>query len=683
MPNRLIHELSPYLRQHAENPVEWYPWGKEALDKARAEDKPILLSIGYSACHWCHVMERESFDDEAIAALMNQLFVSIKVDREERPDLDQIYQMVVQLMRRSGGWPLTVFLTPALEPFFGGTYFPPVDRYGMPSFTTILRAVSDAYVNRRDEVEKSAKELTNAITEVTSIAADPSDPPRDAVLAAARKLVGRFDERHGGFGDRPKFPNTMSLDVMLRAHLRGDASSLDRVTKALDGMREGGIYDQLGGGFHRYSTDERWLVPHFEKMLYDNALLARVYLDAWRASGHERYASTVRETLSYVEREMRSPEGLFYSTQDADSEGEEGKFFVWSPDELAEVLDEDEARAAALHFGVSEGGNFEETGKTVLHVNRPIAAVAAQTGASEAEVRALIERARQKLFAAREKRIKPFRDEKIIATWNGLMIGAFAAAGAAMSETRWIAIAKGALEAVRSMLWRDGSLLRIAKDSRARIDAFLEDYADLANAALDVYEATLDRKPLAFARELIDAALARFWDEEHGGFFFAEAGAKDLIVRPKDAYDNAVPSGTSSMTHALLRLSAYDGDADLAGRAERTLRGLCTPALATPFGFGRLICAMDLFTHGPVELVVVADDDAAAEDLLSTARRLYVPDLVVARVPPGQPSGPGIGSLVERAMKDGRPTAYVCREHSCSAPVTKADDLRALLLSKP
>jgi uncharacterized protein YyaL (SSP411 family) len=403
--NRLIHELSPYLRQHAHNPVDWYPWGEAALARARDEDKPILLSIGYSACHWCHVMERESFDDADTAALMNRLFVCIKVDREERPDLDQIYQLVVQIMRRSGGWPLTVFLTPKLEPFFGGTYFPPVERYGMPSFRTVLNAVADAYRQRRSEVESSAAELTRAIGEVTRARAAPADPPPDVAVQAAAKLATKIDERHGGFGDRPKFPNTMSLDVLLRAHARGAAGALEHVTKALDAMHEGGLYDQLGGGFHRYSTDERWLVPHFEKMLYDNALLVRTYTDAWRATGHERYARVVRDTLGYVEREMRSPEGLFYSTQDADSEGEEGKFFVWTPAELEAALDPDEARAAALHWGVSEGGNFEDTGASVLHVNRPPRAVAAQLSLDEARVEELLESARGKLFRAREARV--------------------------------------------------------------------------------------------------------------------------------------------------------------------------------------------------------------------------------------------------------------------------------------
>ena len=672
--NRLIHELSPYLRQHAHNPVDWYPWGEAALARARDEDKPILLSIGYSACHWCHVMERESFDDADTAALMNRLFVCIKVDREERPDLDQIYQLVVQIMRRSGGWPLTVFLTPALKPFFGGTYFPPVERYGMPSFRTVLNAVADAYRERRTEVESSAAELTRAIGEVTRARAEPADPPPDVAVQAAGKLATKIDERHGGFGDRPKFPNTMSLDVLLRAHARGSEGALEHVTKALDAMHEGGLYDQLGGGFHRYSTDERWLVPHFEKMLYDNALLIRTYTDAWRATGHERYARVVHDTLGYVEREMRSPEGLFYSTQDADSEGEEGKFFVWTPAELEAALDPDEARAAALHWGVSEGGNFEDTGASVLHVNRPIRAVAAQLSLDEARVKELLESARGKLFRAREARVKPFRDEKIIATWNGLMIGAFAAAGAAMGEPRWVSIASAALEAARATLFRDGRLLRIAKDgATASIEGFLEDWADLANAAIDVHEATLEEAPLAWAEELARGALARFWDEDEGGFFFSSA-RDDLLVRAKDTYDNAVPSGTSSMVRALLRLHAHRGDAELLSRAERTLRGLTAQAMANPFGFGYLLSALDLYANGPVELEVVASEgDAAGDALIAAGRRELVPDLVVRRLAPG--------ASAERPQKDGLATAYVCRGRSCSAPVTSPEALRGALFA--
>ncbi len=678
-PNRLIHELSPYLQQHAQNPVDWYPWGDEALSRAKREDKPLLVSIGYSACHWCHVMERESFDDPETAALMNRLFVNVKVDREERPDLDQIYQLVVQLMRRSGGWPLTVFLTPSLQPFFGGTYFPPVERYGMPSFRTVLNAVAEAYGERRSEVEKSAAQLTQAITQVTTSRADPADPPPDVTLKAAARLAARFDQAHGGFGDRPKFPNTMSLEVLLRAHHRGGAGALERVTQTLDAMREGGIHDQLGGGFHRYSTDARWLVPHFEKMLYDNALIARLYVDTWRATGEARFADTARDALSYAMREMRAPEALFYATQDADSEGEEGRFFVWTPAQLEEALDPDEARAAALYFGVSEAGSFEDTGASVLHVNRPLAAVAAQLSMSEDQASALVERAREKLFRAREQREKPFRDEKIITSWNGLVISAFAVAGGALGEARFVDVAREALDAAKRILVSDAGLARIAKDGQARGDGFLQDYADLANAAIDVHEATLDPAALAFAEEWVREADRRFWDEDEGGYFFA-LGADDLLVRAKDIYDNAVPSATSSMVHALLRLHAYTGAPELLEHAERTLRGLTAQAMENPFGFGRLIAALDLYANGPVEILVVAEDgDPDADALLAAARRCHVPDLVLARVRPGTETGRGVGAGAPRGTVDGRATAYVCRDRTCSPPVTRPEALAELL----
>ncbi|HJL19043.1 MAG TPA: thioredoxin domain-containing protein [Sandaracinaceae bacterium LLY-WYZ-13_1] len=681
MPNRLADELSPYLQQHAHNPVDWYPWGPEALARARAEDKPILLSIGYSACHWCHVMERESFDDEATAALMNERFVSVKVDREERPDLDQIYQLVVQLMRRSGGWPLTVFLTPSRQPFFGGTYFPPTPRYGMPDFRTVLRSVHDAFRERRDEVERSAAQITAAIEEVTAARAEPADPPKDVAVRCASKLAARFDEDHGGFGDRPKFPNTMLLDVMLRAWRRGDEASLARVEKALAAMREGGIHDQLGGGFHRYGTDARWLVPHFEKMLYDNALLARLYLDGWRATGEARWAETVGETLRYVLREMRDESGLFYSTQDADSEGEEGKFFVWTPAELEARLGPDDAAVAAKRFGVTPEGNFEGTGATVLHLNRSVDAVARALDRDVADVEAALARARRTLFEARETRPRPFRDEKILATWNGLMIRAFAEAGAALGEPGWVAVATEALDALRRVLFVDGSLRRVAKDGEARIDAFLEDWADVANAALAVHRATLDPKALAFARELVDGALERFWDETEGGFFFAHRRADDLIVRAKDAHDAAVPSGTSSMAHALLLVHALTGEAPYLERAEQTLRRLCRPALEHPLGFGSLVCALDLLVHGATEVVVVAEaDDPDAEALLDAAHRAYVPDLVLARVGPGSAAGPGVGEAVAREQKDGRATAYVCEGRACGPPVTSPEALREALM---
>ncbi|MGF1468831.1 MAG: thioredoxin domain-containing protein, partial [Sandaracinaceae bacterium] len=589
-----------------------------------------------------------------------------------------------------GGWPLTVFLLPDLQPFYAGTYYPPEDRFGRPGYRRVLLAGGEAYRSRRADVDRRAAELTRAIATVTTASGDPCEPPPVAARRAARAALRRYDDRHGGFGDRPKFPSTMTVEALLRAHLRGEPEMLQRVRQTLDGMRQGGIHDQLGGGFHRYSTDERWLVPHFERMLYDNALLARLYVDGWRATGDEAYRETARGVLAYVEREMRSPEGLFYSSQDADSDGREGAFFVWRPEELVEVLGEDDARVAALAFGVSEGGNFVdphsgEEGASVLHVNRPLSAVAAQLGRPLEEVEARFGRARRALFEAREARPKPFRDEKVIATWNGLMIGAFALAGGAFGDAGLVATARHALDAVRARLWADGGLRRLAKDGEAKGDAFLEDYADLAGAALDVQQATLAPAPLAFARALVDAALARFWDEAEGLFYFTARGAQDVVVRAADASDNAVPSGTSSMAHALLRLHALTGEDAYRRVAETVLRRYAAAAVEHPLGHGHLVAALDRYVHGPVEVVVVAADDDPAGDALAAAARggAYVPDLVLARLAPGADENDGaVGRALEgRRQVEGRATAYVCRGMTCSAPVTGVDALRALLVA--
>ncbi|MCC7542639.1 MAG: thioredoxin domain-containing protein [Deltaproteobacteria bacterium] len=678
--NRLATETSPYLLQHAHNPVDWYAWGPAALERSRAEDKPILLSIGYSACHWCHVMERESFEDDATARDMNELFVNIKVDREERPDLDQIYQLVVQVMGRSGGWPLTVFLTPEQKPFYAGTYFPPKERYGMPSFRTVLRAVHDAYRNKRPDIERSASSIVSAIVEVTTPTKGGGGVPNDVLDACMPKLVRRFDEEHGGFGTRPKFPNTMNLDLLLRhADRHRSDASLRRVRLALDAMRAGGIYDQLGFGFHRYSTDERWLVPHFEKMLYDNALLARLYLETWRKSGDERYASVVREIASYLEREMVSSGGAFFSTQDADSEGEEGKFFSWTPEQIEAVVGPDDARIACACWGVAPGGNFEH-GTSVLSVNRPAYAVAAQTGLTEPAVRETIERVRGRLFEAREARIKPFRDEKILGAWNGLAIGALADAGATLGTAPdMLAMATRAMADVRARLFVDGRLLRIAKDERVQGTAFLDDYAELAGASIDLYEATFDARHLDFARALADVALERFWDGERGGFFFAPDDGEKLLCRAKDVYDNAVPSGQSSMTHVLLRLHPLTGVERYRARAEQTLELMIDQAIENPLGFGHLLGAADRYVRGNVEIVLVGDAaDPALHALARAARSVYVPNRVIAHVDPRAPRDE-VELLRGKTAKDGAATAYVCRDATCSAPVTDVEALRTLL----
>jgi len=677
MPNRLAREASPYLQQHAHNPVDWYPWGAEALDRARQEDRPILLSIGYSACHWCHVMERESFEDESIAALMNQWFVNVKVDREERPDLDQVYQLVVQLMGRSGGWPLTVFLTPDQKPFFGGTYFPPVDRYGMPGFPKVLQAIWEAYRARRDEVDAQSAELEKAIAEVASGEARASAPAGalgpDLLAAAAAKLVARFDERHGGFGHKPKFPSTMGLDVLLRA------GELARVRKALDGMRAGGIWDHLGGGFHRYSTDERWLVPHFEKMLYDNALLLRLYVDGWRATGHAPYADTARDIGRYLLREMRDPSGGLYSTQDADSEGEEGKFFVWTPAEVDAACagDAEAARAARRVWGVTAGGNFEEGGATVLsHV----------ADARDDAERAALERARQAMWASRETRPKPFRDEKILASWNALAIGALADASVALGEPTFLAAATDAMRFVeRALVVREpggggARVRRLAKDGAVKGAGFLDDHAYVADAALDLYEASGDPAWVDLARAVGRSIVAHFHDADGGGFFFVPDDGESILVRAKDPYDHAVPSGASVACRALLRLGALV-DPSLAEPATRAVEALAGAARDNPGGMSNTVCLADRLVRGTTDVVVVGPRSSdATQALARTALQAPLRDRVVAWVDPSDARALAAAAvLAEGKPAAATPVAYVCRGRTCSLPIADPGELARAL----
>jgi len=684
MPNRLAQEASPYLLQHAHNPVDWYPWGSEALETATRLDKPILLSIGYSACHWCHVMEKESFENADVAALMNELFVNVKVDREERPDLDQIYQLVVQLMGRSGGWPLTVFLTPEQKPFFGGTYFPPVDRYGMPGFPKVLQAVWEAYRTKRDEVTAQSNEIAAAIANATSAAPDAEyTPAPDLLERTSRALQARFDDRNGGFGTRPKFPNTMSLDVLLRrGALEKDERALARVRKALDAMRAGGIYDQLGDGFHRYSTDERWLVPHFEKMLYDNALLLRLYVDAWRATGVDAYAATARAIAAYVAREMTDAAGGFYATQDADSEGEEGKFFVWTPDEVRAATKD--ADIAVLAYGVTEEGNFEETGSTVLHAAMSIADIALKRGEAPSAVEAALARARADMFAAREKRPKPFRDEKILASYGGLMIGALADAGGALGEAAMIAAAEKAFAFVEARLFvREGDALRVMRHAKGDVvkgPGFLDDYAFLADAAIDLYEATGEPRYAARARELCDATIARFRDPSDGAFFFSPSDGEKLIHRAKDPFDHAIPSGTSMACRAMLRLGALVGES-YAAVATRELERLAPHAVENPFGLSQTICTLDRLVRGSVDVVIVGARDAeATRALAAEAMRAYLPNRTLARVDPHDAASVAACAALaaDKAAKD-TPVAYVCRGRTCSLPIATTAELRSAL----
>ncbi len=675
MANRLASELSPYLRQHAHNPVDWYPWGEEALGRAKIEKKPILLSVGYSACHWCHVMERESFDDPDVAQLMNASFISIKVDREERPDLDKIYQTAVQLMtRRTGGWPLTVFLTPDLKPFYGGTYFPPEDRHGIPGFSNVLRSVARTFEERPDEIESIAGEVVEALR---SLGEEDSGAEigQDVALAAARKLGTRFDDRYGGFGDAPKFPSTMSLDVMLRAYRRsGDELWLARARQSVDAMIDGGIHDHLGGGFHRYSTDPRWRIPHFEKMLYDNALIGRLLVDIWRVTRNSRYRKTCVALLEYVEREMSADDGGFYATQDADSEGREGVFFVWTPAQLGEVLGSEDAALAQRYYGVDEAGNFED-GTTVLHLTRPIMALAQQVGAPESVVVTRLEGIRKKLFDARELRPKPFRDEKIITAWNGMMAGTFAEAGAAFAEPRFVERASKALVFVRDVLWSSPSLSRISKDGSSQGRAFLVDYAEVSNAALDLYEATFEASWADWARELADAALDKFWDEREGLLYFAEQ-SDDLVLRSEDNIDTAVASGSSSMLRALLRLDALFQEGPYQVIAEQVLERRAASAIENPFGYGHLVGVVDQWVHGPCHVLFVdgENDGQAVGALADAARATFVLDRMLTTVEEG-------AGRAERLLGKAptRMGAYVCRNRTCTPTIEDPEALRKVL----
>ncbi|HLM59221.1 MAG TPA: thioredoxin domain-containing protein, partial [Pyrinomonadaceae bacterium] len=549
--NRLINETSPYLLQHAHNPVEWFAWGEEAFEKAQKEDKPILISIGYSACHWCHVMEHESFEDEATAKIMNEHFINIKIDLEERPDVDQIYMQFVQMTTGHGGYPLNVFLTPDRLPFFGGTYFPPVNRYNMPSFQRVLLSIAEAWDNKRDELLVSANEIMEEIRRFGSPEFEAGDLSYAQLDAAYLNFQRTFDRVNGGFGGAPKFPPPMSLEFLLRYYKRTkDENALEIVEKTCTAMADGGIYDQLGGGFHRYSVDAIWLVPHFEKMLYDNAQLVQVYLHLFQATKKPFYKRVAVETLEYIIREMLNESGGFYSTQDADSEGVEGKFFVWTPEEIAGILGAEEARIFNFYFDVSEHGNFE--GKNILNVKNSLAVSARQLNVSEEKLAEITERGREKLYAEREKRIKPFRDEKVLTGWNGLMLATFAEASAILNAENYLEIAKRNADFILINLQKDGYLLRTWKDGKAKLNGYLEDYANFINGLTELFQVSGEMKYLSEAERLAELMISEFWDENAGGFYFTANYHETLLMRSKDFYDNATPSGNSAAADVLL-----------------------------------------------------------------------------------------------------------------------------------
>jgi uncharacterized protein YyaL (SSP411 family) len=680
MANRLAQETSPYLLQHKNNPVDWYPWSEEAFSKARAEDKPVLLSVGYSACHWCHVMERESFEDEATAEIMNENFVNIKVDREERPDVDSIYMSAVQAMTHHGGWPMTVFMTPDGAPFYAGTYFPPVPSRGMPAFKQVLLNLAEAYKNRRDEVLKSAEGVREYLQAATSASVPQVGISEELFTRAASSLVGQIDHRFGGFGGAPKFPQAMNLEVLLRYYKRtNDRAPLTGLELTLRQMANGGIYDQLGGGFHRYSVDEYWLVPHFEKMLYDNALLARLYLEAYQATGDAFYRRIAEETLDYVARDMTAPEGGFYSAEDADSEGVEGKFYVWTPGEIEGALEPDEARLAIRFWDVTERGNFE--GKNILYVPHPPEAVAAEFDISTEELWEKIVVIRQKLFAEREKRVRPGRDEKVLAAWNGLMLRAFAFAARVLEREDYRRIAEKNAVFLLEKLRLGGRLRRSYKDGRPRFNGYLEDYACVADGLVALYEATFETRWLAEAKALADAILELFWDEQRAAFYDTSADHEELVTRPRDVYDSAAPSGNSVAVDVLLKLSVLLDREDYRRRAEAILEGLSGAIARISGGFGRLLSALDFYMSTPYEVAVIGNPEAPdTKALLAAVYSAYLPNKVVAgRSESDEEASRLVPLLADRSVRDGRATAYVCVQYACQSPTTDAEQLKRQL----
>jgi uncharacterized protein len=676
--NRLIHESSPYLLQHAHNPVDWYPWGDEAFARARAEQKPVLLSVGYSACHWCHVMERESFENPAIAALMNEHFVSIKVDREERPDVDHIYMNAVQVLTGRGGWPMTVFLTPDGKPFYGGTYFPPEDRHGMPGFPRLLLAVAEAYRDKADDVQRTVGQLMERLTQLEAPRPVAGPPPATAVLDAAANLARAYDAQYGGIGDAPKFPNTAVFDLFLRAARHSGERRYSEMTLfTLRCMAQGGVYDQLGGGFHRYSVDQRWLVPHFEKMLYDNAQLVPLYLSAYQLTGDAFFASIARQTLDYVVREMRDPAGGFYSTQDADSEGEEGKFFVWDEREVMQLLGDAVGALACRYWDVTDVGNFEH--HNILHVTLEIEQLAKLFGRDVDTVRAQLAEARARLFAVRERRVKPGLDSKVLTAWNGLMISAFARAAEIFDDAGYRQVALDAVAFVQRELQHGDRLRSTWKDGVAKLNGYLDDYAFFTAALLDVFEAVQDRRHLDAAARLMDSTLSHFWDAAEGGFFFTSDDHETLIVRSKPSFDGSIPSGNSVAAMSLLRLHHCTGKQTYRQRAE-TVLGLFGEAMRSqPFGFANLIAAVDFHANGPREIAVVGDPTApATAALLAQIRRAYVPNRTLLVLDPRDPA-PRPPLLAGKEAIGGQPTVYVCHRMTCSPPATRWEDVEPLL----
>ena len=662
MPNRLADQTSPYLQQHADNPVDWHPWGEEALSLARAQDKPILLSVGYSACHWCHVMAHESFEDPAVAEVMNRLFVNIKVDREERPDLDQIYQLAHQMLaQRTGGWPLTMFLAPDGAPFFGGTYFPKEPRYNLPGFPQVLERIAQVYREHRDEIGRQNQTLLATFEGMQPGApAHHSELSAEPIAAALRSLKTNFDARFGGFGGAPKFPHPAELEFCLRQSAApGDGAAERIATYTLERMALGGIYDQLGGGFARYSVDAEWMIPHFEKMLYDNGPLLRLYADAWTVTQNPLFARVAAETAAWAMREMQSPEGGYYSSLDADSEHEEGKFYVWTPEEVRALLSPEEYAVLAPHYGLDGPPNFENT-HWHLRVVRALAA----------EDAPLLASARRKLFEAREKRVRPGRDEKVLVSWNALMIAGMARAAVVLDRDDWLVSAKRALGFIRESMWKNGRLLATYKDGKAHLNAYLDDYAFLLAALLELLQAEFDAGTLAFAEELADVLLEQFEDRENGGFFFTSHDHERLIHRPKPGYENATPSGNGTAAFALQRLHFLTGEPRYALAAERTLAQFRAELAEHPGGHASLLAALEEHQR-PTRTIILRGQDGEMRRWRRELARRYAPQAMTVSI---GAAASGLPPVLDKPVGRGT-NAWVCEGTVCLAPIARLEDL--------
>ena len=672
MPNRLANESSPYLLQHKDNPVDWHPWGEEALAKSRDQNKPIFLSIGYSACHWCHVMEHESFESEAIAAELNEKFVCIKVDREERPDLDQIYMNAVQMLTGHGGWPMSVFLTPDLQPFYGGTYWPPTAARGMPGFDQIIAAVHDAWTNRRDQAIEQAQELTNQLQQAGLPSESEEQITEDLIRAAGGKLEQIYDFRNGGFGSAPKFPHSMDVQLLFRIYERRPRDGvLKMATLNLDKMARGGIYDHLAGGFARYTVDERWLVPHFEKMLYDNALLVDAYLDGYLVTQDENYARITRETLDYILTYMTDESGGFHSTEDADSEGEEGKFYVWTVEEIERILGREKAERFCYTYDVSERGNFE--GKSILNLPKTIEQVAALRKWDLTELNAELAESRAKLLDVRDRRVRPGKDDKVLTSWNGLMINSMARAASVLDDEKYLTAAVRATEFIlNEMLRDDGRLLHTWRHGQAKLDAYLDDYTYLINALVTLYEASFAERWIDEAVRLADIVMERFADKEGGGFFYTAADHEQLIARNKDIQDSSVPSGNSMAATGLLRLGALCGRTDYTEAAESTIASATHMMTRHPSATGQMLIAADRQIGPSREIVIIGDpNEPDTADVIRTIRQGYLPNGVVAcrRGDQVENESQHLSAIfADKISQSNLPTVYVCENFACQAP---------------